>query len=127
MKYMTMDTPINLFHQSSYTRMFDAGEVILKEGERDSVMYVIQSGEVDIVRDGVTITTLREGHLLGELSAITLRPHVTSAIARTDGVLAAIDKDTFNYLVDHSPRFVHKLLHVISERLQNTWQIVELH
>ena len=56
------------------------GEVLVPEGTSDNHLYVIVSGALGVVRrggsaDAVTLLTLTNGDLVGELSFIDETPH----------------------------------------------------
>src|SRR6188768_3212658 len=68
---------------------FTAGTTIFDQGDSSDWVYVVQSGEVDIVRilaDGAEehLRTMREGEYFGELGPMLGFPRAASARARTD-------------------------------------------
>ena len=74
----------------SYTR----GETIFRQGERSELVYTIESGEVDVVRelaDGAEehITTVGAGHYFGEFGPLLGFPRSATVRARTDVELIA--------------------------------------
>lgn len=74
-----------------------AGDTILTEGERSNHLFIIERGEVAILKTGPTlkddrrIDTLGPGDLVGELSFIDGRPRSASARAETEGMLLRVD------------------------------------
>ena len=69
----------------SYTR----GETIFRQGERSELVYTIESGEVDVVRelaDGSEehVTTVGAGHYFGEFGPLLGFPRSATVRARTD-------------------------------------------
>ena len=53
---------------------FKAGEVVFAEGDKGDKMYVIRSGEVDILRGGHVVETLAPGGIFGEMALIDGSP-----------------------------------------------------
>ncbi len=64
---------------------YEAGENILEEGTRGEEMYLILSGEVDIVMSGsdAPIGRVGPGECLGEVAMLTRADHMAKGIART--------------------------------------------
>ena len=74
----------------SYTR----GETIFRQGDRSELVYTIESGEVDVVRelaDGAEehVTTVAAGHYFGEFGPLLGFPRSATVRARTDVDLIA--------------------------------------
>lgn len=56
-------------------REFKKGQIILRKGDRGETLFVILSGEVEIIGDyGVTIAKLGRGEIFGEMSLLTGNP-----------------------------------------------------
>jgi len=60
---------------------FAPGDVVIQEGSRDTVFYILLSGTLDIQRGGVTVGTVGAGECLGEMSLLTGQPHSATALA----------------------------------------------
>jgi putative ABC transport system ATP-binding protein len=78
----------------------DAGEVIFQQGDRGELVYVIESGQVEIVRDRVDGTTehlgvLGPGEYFGELGPLMGFPRSATAIASTPARLRACNVHDF--------------------------------
>ncbi len=77
-----------------------AGEVIVRQGAPADKMYIIVKGEVEIEReepDGrvVQLETLKDGQFFGELAILRDTPREATATAKTDTMLLAMRRDTF--------------------------------
>lgn len=63
-------------------RHFAAGEVILREGERSGVIYILIEGDVEIVKGDLQVSTTAEpGAIFGEMSALLDAPHMATVRA----------------------------------------------
>lgn len=62
---------------------FAAGEVLLREGERGDDVYLLRSGEVDVLRGERQLATLGGGSFVGEVSALTGKERTATVRART--------------------------------------------
>ena len=87
---------------------YAAHESVFEQGSRGELVYVIETGEVDIVRvhtDGTEelLATLGPGRYFGELSPLLGFPRSASARARTDVVLTAYSAQEFRAQVLHDP------------------------
>src|SRR5262245_10211728 len=78
-------------------RPFRAGEKLFAACDREPGFFVIKAGEVEIVdesRDLPTILTVHgPGAFSGDVSQVTGRPAIVSAVARTDGEAFEISPD----------------------------------
>jgi MFS family permease len=72
-----------------------AGTVVLTQGEAGDLFYVLESGAVDIVRDGVVVTTLAAGDCFGEIALLRDVPRTASVVATEDCVLQTLSREDF--------------------------------
>ncbi len=105
-----------------FTRSVTAGESIFEEGDPGTEMYIIQSGQVEILKTtGRTprrLALLEEGDFFGEMAILEDIPRTASARAHTDCVLVRIDRSTFDQLVRHDPEIAIRMLRKLSSRLR---------
>ena len=105
-----------------FTRSVAAGESIFEEGDPGTEMYIIQSGQVEILKTtGRTprrLALLEEGDFFGEMAILEDIPRTASARAHTDCVLVRIDRSTFDQLVRHDPEIAIRMLRKLSSRLR---------
>lgn len=83
-----------------------AGEYVIRQGEDGDVLFVVDKGELDCFKkfkkDQVEDTYLKTyypGESFGELSLLYNAPRAASIRAKTDSVLFALDRGTFNAIV----------------------------
>jgi predicted acylesterase/phospholipase RssA/CRP-like cAMP-binding protein len=87
---------------------FHAGEWILRTGESADSLFVIRSGQVDVIDEGppeTTIRALRRGDVLGELGLLGQGTRSASARARRDVELIRLSQVAFEALVAESHSF----------------------
>lgn len=65
-------TPIALF----------AGDVVYSEGEQPEAMYIVQSGEVDLLVNGIYMETVGPDGFFGEMALAEHGPRGATAVAR---------------------------------------------
>lgn len=110
---------IELFQKPPSPKTFLTGEVIFQEGEQGEVIYGIISGEVEIVVNGKVIETIHQGDVFGEGSLVHLNhQRDTKAIAKTDSLLAFLDREHFMFAVQQTPMFALEVIKSYSDRLR---------
>ena len=95
-----------------------ATTTIMREGENDSSMYVVLSGEISVSIQGTFVERVGEGGILGEIALVNNAPRAASAIALTEVQLLQISRDAFMSLVKSNPAFAISLLRAIAIRLE---------
>lgn len=99
---------------------YRAGEMILKEGSAGEVMYLIESGQVDILAgDGqpIRLDTLTDGDFFGEMALLTGRPRIATVVAATDVDAWELKKADFDALLLRYPTLTIGLSTVLGQRL----------
>lgn len=110
---------IELFQKPPSPKTFLTGEVIFREGEQGDVIYGIISGEVEIVVNGKVVETIQKGDVFGEGSLVHLNhQRDTKAIAKTDSLLAFLDREHFMFAVQQTPMFALEVIKSYSDRLR---------
>jgi CRP-like cAMP-binding protein len=109
---------IGIFRNATDTRHFLSGELIFKEGDRADVMYVVQSGEVEVSLKGGLVEILGEGNIFGEMSLINEEPRSATAVAKTEVRLVPIDLKHFMFLVEETPYFAVQVMRIMASRIR---------
>ncbi len=105
---------------------FKEGDVIFNEQDEGEEMYLIDSGEVKIVKtiDDVVVNisyrNLSAGDIFGEMSLITGSRRVASAIAFTDCNLHVMEKEAFMSNISTNWDFANRILVTLARRLEET-------
>jgi MFS family permease len=73
----------------------EASTEIVREGEAGDRFYIIDSGEVEVVKDGRVINVEGTGEYFGEISLLRDVPRTASVRAKTDVELRALERDDF--------------------------------
>ncbi len=95
---------------------YAAKKIIVQEGQSGVLMYVVLEGTVEIVVHNNVVGTIAQGGMFGEMALITRAERVASAIAKTDCVLLAINRNVFLDLVCANPKFAVSLLGAVGNR-----------
>jgi NADH dehydrogenase len=83
---------------------FEAGEVIVRQGEPGDCMYVMIDGEVDVVQQQAeggerVVATLAQGAWFGEMALFNEEPRSATVRTRTTVNVLSVDRRTFQTLV----------------------------
>ncbi|HSE13006.1 MAG TPA: cyclic nucleotide-binding domain-containing protein [Rudaea sp.] len=75
-----------------------AGAWVFREGDVGGDMYIVESGQIDIVRKArgdEPMATLGPGDFFGEMAILEDQPRFAGAVARTNARLLRIDRSAF--------------------------------
>lgn len=81
-----------------------AGTDIVKQGETGSALFLIRSGTVEIIRNGVSIKTMGKFDYFGEISLILNEPRGATVRAKTPVSLYILEQNDLNRVVDERMR-----------------------
>lgn len=83
-------------------RTVSAGTTIVRRGERGTAMYLIASGQVEVVT-GKDPIRLQEGDFFGEMSLLANEPRTATVQALRTTDLLVLEADDFHRLIVRSP------------------------
>ncbi|HEY8965296.1 MAG TPA: cyclic nucleotide-binding domain-containing protein [Candidatus Methylacidiphilales bacterium] len=116
---------LEIFKMSRF-RQFDRGEVIIPEGVYDTYVYVLLTGEVEVVKNDAPITRLhRTGDIFGELAIINYEPRSASVFATAKTSCLAIDAAFLDSLLPQDRDTIYAVVYkifaeIVASRLRNT-------
>ena len=104
---------------------------LFREGDSPSGVYVLLSGEVDLVfasRAGLMkpLRIAGAGQLLGLSCIVSGREHDCSATTRTSAVTGFIPKSTFLKLLDENPALWFSVLQMISSEINSCYDCMRV-
>ncbi len=103
---------------------FSDGQVIITEGVVSTKAYIIQKGKVRIAKKignkTVTVVTLSEGDIFGEMGLFQETVRYATAIAVGEVEVGVIDKKRFDELILHSPDEMKIIINAVIDRLRIT-------
>ena len=88
-----------------FEKIFDGGDVLMKEGDEGDLFYVIESGEADIfvanneTGDDVLVRECKAGDSFGELALMYNAPRNATVKARTRMRCWCMDRENFKYVI----------------------------
>lgn len=109
-------------NQGDLGKLYQDGEVILRQGEAGDRMYVVQAGQVEVLQEKegkeIRLTLLGEGEIFGEMALFDRE--VRSATVRAVGevMVLSVDKRTFLRRVHEDPSLAFRILQKMSQRVR---------
>jgi hypothetical protein len=73
----------------------EPGRVVVRQGETGDRFYLVRDGTLQVAINGREVQTLGPGDSFGEIALLRDVPRTASVIARSEGMLYALDRDTF--------------------------------
>ena len=115
-----------------YGRTYKPKEIILKEGDRGSEVYLIISGKVVVTERIVkgsyrVLNSLGPGEIFGEMAMLENAPRSATLIAAIDTKLLSLTPDQFEKIFKTHPRWAFKILVALGRRIQGAFSHVEAH
>jgi small-conductance mechanosensitive channel len=104
----------------STTRLFSAGEVVVRQGDESSELFIVIRGEVSVVLDVDSsereVSRLAAGKFFGEMAMITgeRRKATVKAVAETE--LLVLKRAIFEEILHKAPEVAEALSVVLAER-----------
>jgi signal transduction histidine kinase len=102
----------------------DAGDILMEEGSVGTAAYLIQSGELEVVKQSnnreVLLTVRGAGDVIGEIALVADTPRTATVRARTPAELVVINREQLQELMHASPRVAASLLDIVLARWQAT-------
>ncbi len=100
---------------------FEDKDVIFLEHEIGNNLYIIQNGEVKILKvvnnQEILLNVLRTGDIFGEMAILENKPRNATAMASGKVLLMSISRENFGALVEKHPQIATKIITLLSDRI----------
>jgi len=103
---------------------YKAGDVIFREGDPATELFIIKSGTVEIRLGNRLLDTLPERSIFGEMALIDPGPRSATAVATSDAVIVPVGEKQFLFLVSRTPHFALNVMRVLVRRLRTSNMLV---
>jgi small-conductance mechanosensitive channel len=121
------DAEFNDLLAAAETRVFGAGETVIREGDEGSHFYHVYSGAVDILKNDRVVARLGAGDFFGEISLVTGDKVSATVAAAEESVLILVSSVRFKQVVEMNEKIAQKLSALISRRQDETRAFGENH
>lgn len=94
---------------------FSDGDILLKEGEVDDAVYIVVSGQVEVIGSQAfgrvkRIATIDEGSVFGEVAFFDANPRSASVRAVGDGSVLRLSRKGFEQISAWNPKLAQQFL-----------------
>lgn len=111
------------------TASYSAGEVIFHQGDLGTDMFIIQDGEVHIIKNinGAShmLSKLEKGDFFGEMAVLESAPRSADAVAITDVRALVINGARFDEMLRKNPEVAVRIIRKYSKRLREANTLLE--
>lgn len=106
---------------------FDAGRILIKEGQRGEEFFFLLSGKVSVTVGSKEVAVLGDGDFFGELALLDPAPRDATVTTLEPSELLVIGARRFQPLLDDVPQLARKIMAGLAHRLreadkQRVWQ-----
>jgi CRP-like cAMP-binding protein len=104
-------------------KTYKDGEVIIRQGESGNCMYVIQSGEVEVIRDNngneVRLAVRKEGDFFGEMALFSREVRSATIRALGDARILTVDRKNLLNSIQKDPSLAFRIIETLSKRIRD--------
>jgi predicted CoA-binding protein/signal transduction histidine kinase len=101
-----------------------AGQDLFVEGSRGDRAFIIESGEVEVIKASggrpILLSVRGAGDVIGEMALLEDAPRNATVRARSDALLYAINQEQFEQLLNNSPTATRVMLNTVLTRFRST-------
>jgi len=108
-------------------RYFDAGELLVREGDAGDSLMLLARGRVQVTKAGaevgttrLSLATLEEGDYFGEMSLLTGEPRSASVVAEGPCETYVLERKDLAPILESDPAVAESLSRVLAERTAAT-------
>lgn len=111
-------------------REFAVGEVLFREGDVGTEMFVIQAGRVRVTKRvagaDFVIATLGRGEFLGEMAILNNKPRTATATVIDEATCLVIDAKTLESMIAKNSEIAMRLVKKLAARLDAADALVQI-
>lgn len=104
---------------------YAAGATVFREGDAGDDMFIIESGQIDIVRKArgdEPVATLGPGDFFGEMAVLEDQPRFAGAIARTNVRMLRIERAAFADMLRQNVEIAVRIMRKLTARIRRAEQ-----
>jgi CRP/FNR family transcriptional regulator, cyclic AMP receptor protein len=102
--------------------IFEDGETIIRQGDYGDCMYVIQEGQVEIIRElddnRVRLAVRHKGDFFGEMAIFEHEVRSATVRALGNARVLTIDKKNFMRRIHEDPSLAYRMVQTMSRRIR---------
>ena len=119
------DDQLDSISNFTFEKTFEAGELIVEEGQTGNGLYVIVSGDVEVLKGDVNnspqyLAKRGSGDVFGEMALLGEWPRTASVRALGSVVCLGIDRWVFLSQLEQQPKVTVRMLQILAQRLRDS-------
>lgn len=108
---------------------YAAGDIIFRQGDLGTEMYIIQEGQVEIIKhiggESHVLSQLDKGDFFGEMAILENVARSADAMAKSDVRVLAINGSRFDEMLRKNPEVAVRIIRKYSQRLREANALLE--
>ncbi|WP_368904850.1 Crp/Fnr family transcriptional regulator [Taklimakanibacter lacteus] len=96
----------------------DAGQILFSKGDVGSEIYIVRSGELQILDGNQVFETIGPGGIVGEMALVDGAPRSATVRASVPSEVIPFNEKRFLFMVQQTPHFALRVMKVMSARLR---------
>jgi CRP-like cAMP-binding protein len=102
-------------------QQLEKGVLLFREGERSGKLYILVEGSVEVLKEDLRITAIREpGAVFGEMSILLQIPHTATVVVQSPSTFHILESP-MPFLHEHPDAMVH-VAQILAHRLRSLTQ-----
>lgn len=98
-------------------KRFEAGDVIIREGEDSADVFCLIDGSADVKSRDVKVGEVRPSEFFGEIGFLLNQQRIASVIATSTCTVQIVDTEEFVELIKHNPQAIISLATTLAGRI----------
>ncbi len=124
------DSALKLVAQSAICHVFDAGQVILLEGEPCAGLYIVESGWLKVIKIGMDgreqmLQTLKPGDIFNVISVFTNATNQATVTALETSHVWIVRREVLLRMIDEHPVLARQVVEDLAGRVMHLIRMVE--
>ncbi|RLF06543.1 MAG: hypothetical protein DRJ64_04355 [Thermoprotei archaeon] len=98
---------------------YEKGTYVVNQGDLGRELYIIVTGEVDVVAGGKKVDVMSDGAYFGEMAIIDSQPRSADVIATTNLVVLKMAMEDFHEILTQQEHVAIGVIRVLNRRIRN--------
>jgi CRP/FNR family transcriptional regulator, cyclic AMP receptor protein len=109
---------LGLFEHEMEVVTLAPGEALFEKGEPGRLMYVVKTGDLQILDGNSVYENVSAGGIVGEMAVVDGSPRSATVRAINPSTVIPIDERRFLFMVQQTPFFALRVMRVMTARLR---------
>jgi len=101
------------------------GEIAIRQGDMGQHCFIVSTGKVAVLVDGLQVSELTAGEVFGEIALLKDMPRTATVVARLPSAVYRLERRDFLAALHASPESRQRVDHLVDQRLQQNARLCE--